>query len=128
PARACASAIEMRRTLRSVGRITARSSNVGLRMSVGVHSGAYELFLVGGERREYVIAGPAASKVVAIEAAAGAGQILISDQTAERIPDSRRGERRGPGHLLARAPAVRVVDSADDGPFRPDDEQIAGCL
>ena len=45
--RACAAAAEMRRSLREVGRIRAGRSDVVLRMSVGVHSGRYAMFLVG---------------------------------------------------------------------------------
>ena len=56
--RACDSAVSMRKTLRRVGRISTGSSEVVLRMSVGLHSGAYELFLVGGSHREFLIAGP----------------------------------------------------------------------
>ena len=51
----------MRRTLREVGRIRAGASDVVLRMSVGVHSGTYAMFLVGGSHRELLIGGPAAT-------------------------------------------------------------------
>jgi class 3 adenylate cyclase len=47
-------------------------------MSAGVHSGRYDMFLVGGSHREYLIAGPAASTVVEMEGAAQAGQIVVS--------------------------------------------------
>ncbi len=50
--RACCAAAAMRRTLREVGRVRAGDSNVVLRMSVGVHSGAYAMFVVGGSHRE----------------------------------------------------------------------------
>ncbi|MDQ6606563.1 MAG: AAA family ATPase [Actinomycetota bacterium] len=127
PARACSAAVEMRRTLRSVGRIRAGSGHIMLRMSVGVHSGAYEHFLIGGSHREYVIAGPAASQVVAMEAAASAGQILLSPATAALLPDRCLGERLEPGVLLVRAPA-----SPTPGPMQltrhPTDAEIAGCL
>ena len=46
--RGCAAAAAMQQTLREVGRIRAGASNVVLRMSVGVHSGTYPMFLVGG--------------------------------------------------------------------------------
>ena len=49
--RASASAVEMRRVLREIGRIRG-ASEIVLRMSVGVHSGPYEMFLVGGCHRE----------------------------------------------------------------------------
>jgi class 3 adenylate cyclase len=84
--RACASAALMRSTLRRVGRIETSAGKVVLRMSVGVHSGWFDMFLVGGSHREYLIAGPAASRVVALEAAASAGQILLSPETAAMLP------------------------------------------
>ena len=68
----------MRRTLRDVGRIRAGASDVVLRMSVGVHTGSYAMFLVGGSHRELLIAGPDASTVVAMEGLASAGQILLA--------------------------------------------------
>ena len=127
PARGCASAVAMRRTLRSVGRIRAGSGSIVLRMSVGVHSGEYETFLVGGSHREYVIAGPGATEVVAMEGAASAGQILLSPATAALLPDRCLGERLGPGVLLARAPALRSSQPAEL-PARPTDALIAECL
>ncbi len=127
PTRACSAAVAMRRTLRSVGRIRAGSGSIVLRMSVGVHSGAYEQFLVGGSHREHVIAGPAASEVVAMEAAASAGQILLSPATAALLPDRCLGERLGPGVLLVRAPT-----SPTPGPMQltdhPTDAVLADCL
>ena len=66
-------------------------ANVVLRMSVGVHSGAYTLFVVGGSHREMLIGGPAASTVITLEAAASSGQILISADTAGQLPRSALG-------------------------------------
>src|SRR6188768_2878603 len=45
-AKACRSAIWMRRALREVGRIKVPGSHVQLRMSVGVHTGTYHFFHV----------------------------------------------------------------------------------
>ncbi len=103
-ARACCAAAAMRRVLREVGRIRAGDSNVVLRMSVGVHSGEYGIFVVGGSHREVLIGGPAASTVVAMEGSASAGQILMSAETARLLPRSCAGAAAGPGVLLARAP------------------------
>jgi class 3 adenylate cyclase/tetratricopeptide (TPR) repeat protein len=125
--RGCQAAIAMRRTLRSVGRIRTGPASIILRMSVGVHSGSYDTFLVGGSHREYVIAGPAASEVVAIEAAASAGQILLSRATAERLPDRCLGDLVGPGVVLARAPTSRAYVAAEP-PAGASDDHIAGCL
>ena len=127
PLRACAAACEMRTTLRRVGRIRAGTSNVVLRMSVGVHSGTYETFLVGGSHREYLICGPAASAVVAMEAGASSGQILLSSQTAELLPAACLGTESGSGVLLSHPPAA-----ADwvprEAPATPSEDALAQCL
>src|SRR5262249_59702983 len=60
-ARGCRAAHEMQRTMRTAGRLRTSSGQVTLRMSLGVHSGSFELFLVGDLHRELVIAGPAAT-------------------------------------------------------------------
>lgn len=83
---AAAAAVEMRRTLREAA---GRPTSVGplrLSMSVGLHSGAIDLFLVGGPHRELVVLGPAADAVVATESAANAGEILVSAATAALLP------------------------------------------
>lgn len=104
--RACSAAVAMRRRLREVGRSRAGDHPVVLRMSVGVHSGPYAMFVVGGSHRELLIGGPAASTVVTLEAAASSGQILISADTAGPLPRSCLGRAVGPGMLLSRAPAA----------------------
>jgi class 3 adenylate cyclase/tetratricopeptide (TPR) repeat protein len=126
-ARGCSSAVAMRATLRRIGRVRAGSSSIVLRMSVGVHSGDYDSYLVGGSHREYIVAGPAASAVVALEAHANAGQILLSEQTAARVPERCLGAPCGPGVLLARAPALRPW-LLRSGSTRPSDGDVAQCL
>jgi len=125
--RACASAVAMRRTLREVGRIPVGGRDIVLRMSVGAHSGAYAMFLVGGSHREYLVAGPAASSVVAMEGHAGTGQILISGQTAALLPERCLGLGSGPGILLAREPRAGAWDG-EAGRSAPIDDAVAACL
>ncbi len=67
--------------------------------------GAYPMFVVGDSHREVVIAGPAASAVVAMEGAASSGQILMSPDTARHLPRASVGRGLGPGLLLGRTPA-----------------------
>jgi class 3 adenylate cyclase/tetratricopeptide (TPR) repeat protein len=125
--RACASAVAMRRTLRQIGRIRAGGGAIVLRMSVGVHTGSYDMFLVGSSHRELLIAGPAASEVVEMEAAASAGQILVSEPTAMLLPERCLGATCGPGVLLARSPSPR--EWMDESTVAlPPDETVAGCL
>ena len=103
--RACCAASEMRRRLREAGRVRAGESNVVLRMSVGVHSGTFPMFVVGRSHREFLIGGEPTTTIVGLEAAASSGQILVSPETARLLPRSSVGARTGPGFLLARSPA-----------------------
>jgi class 3 adenylate cyclase/tetratricopeptide (TPR) repeat protein len=125
--RACSSAVAMRRTLRDVGRIRAGRSDVVLRMSVGVHSGSYEMFLVGGSHRELLIGGSATTRVVAMESLASAGQVLVSADTADLLPRSCLGAQVDAGLLLSRSPSASEWAS-QESLAEPTDEAIAGCL
>lgn len=98
--RSCAAALNMRRTLRQIAAFRTTAGQVSLRMSVGVHSGTFDFFLVGGSHRELIVAGPAATKTVEMESTATAGQILVSPATAEALPKANRGRVIGPGILL----------------------------
>ena len=82
--RAARAAHRMRATLRDIGRLPTTSGTVVLRMSVGVHSGDFDFFLVGDPdvHRELLISGPAASVTAEVEGAAEAGQIGLSGATA----------------------------------------------
>lgn len=102
--RSCRAAAIMRTKLRSIGRIATPAGNVRLRMSVGVHSGWLDLFLVGGSHSELILAGPGASSVIAAEESASANEILLSRNTASRIPPNLVGQAKGPGNLLTGTP------------------------
>src|SRR5438128_5042564 len=101
PARAT---FEMQRTMRRVGRIKTGSGAVALRMSIGVHSGSFDFFLVGGLHRELVITGPAATQTVAMESVADASEIALSAATAAALDPRDLGEPKGPAILLRRGP------------------------
>ncbi|HEY4584546.1 MAG TPA: adenylate/guanylate cyclase domain-containing protein, partial [Acidimicrobiia bacterium] len=98
--RACAAALAMQKTLDEVGVCFTTAGRVILRMSVGIHSGEFDFFLVGDSHRELIVAGPAASRTVEMESEAGAGQILLSVETASALPGSNRGRAKGSGILL----------------------------
>ncbi|HTU39326.1 MAG TPA: adenylate/guanylate cyclase domain-containing protein [Acidimicrobiales bacterium] len=120
-ARACRAAVEMRRALRQVGRMTVLGQRVALRMSVGVHSGVFNFFLVGESHREFMVVGPGASTVVLMEGTADAGEIVLSPETAAALRPGVVGAAKGPGHLLRRAPSV----SRDlQWPFEPVPEGV----
>ncbi len=109
---ACAT-VEMRTALAATATTPGPAGRLRLRMSVGVHSGGVDLFLVGASHRELVIVGPATTAVASMEAAASAGQILIGPQTAAALPAGAVGDPLGPG--LSAALASRTLPT----PGRP---------
>ena len=114
--RACRAAFEMRQRLGVVGKLTVLGQRVTLKMSVGVHSGRFDMFLVGASHRELVVTGPAASTTVSMEGAAVAGEILVSDQTAAALRSSELGLPKNGGRLLRRAPATDSVSATPQDP------------
>jgi class 3 adenylate cyclase/tetratricopeptide (TPR) repeat protein len=103
-ARACRAALEMQRTIRSAGRLRTSSGPVTLRMSIGIHSGPIDFFLVGDLHRELVITGPAATETVATEAVAEAGEVAVSQATAAALDPRCVGAPRGSAFLLESPP------------------------
>ncbi|TAM85721.1 MAG: tetratricopeptide repeat protein [Jatrophihabitans sp.] len=127
-ARAARSAFRMRHTLRRFTQRPVSSGRVSLRMSVGIHSGTFHLFLVGDPRihRELIVSGPSASVTAEMEAIATAGQIAVSDATAALLPARLVGAAVGGGRLLRAEPelpdlhtAARAVGRADVGQLLP---------
>lgn len=121
--RGCRAAVGMRQVLRDLGKLETSAGPVALEMSIGVHSGEIHLFLVGTSHRELVVTGPGASKTVAMEAAAGAGQIVVSPSARAVLDPAVVGDACGPGFLLVAAPA-----GADPGPAPADKEGDPGAL
>ena len=126
-ARACDSAFGMRGALREVGRLRTSAGPATLHMSQGIHSGEFHLFLVGESHRELLLTGPGATAVVAMEKAAGAGDILLSPAAAKRVPAQSLGAARGSGILLASAPAVDAAPAREIGGDVANDD-VADCL
>ncbi|TMK97434.1 MAG: hypothetical protein E6G40_08340 [Actinobacteria bacterium] len=110
-ARACRAAHGMRRSLRGIGRLPSSAGFVTLRMSVGIHSGRFDVFLAGDLHRELILAGPAASHTVAMESTAEAGQILVSEATARQLHPRFVGLPKGEGFLLKGAPNVPAQEA-----------------
>src|SRR6478609_3809933 len=104
--RAARAAFDMRRTLRAIGRPRTSAGSVTLKMHAGLHSGHFQFFLVGGSHRELLVTGPAATRVVEMEAASEAGEILVSPETAALLEPQALGEDKGPGKLLQAGPAA----------------------
>ena len=119
--RAARSAHRMRATLADIGAVRLPSGTVRLRMSVGVHSGAFDFFLVGDPaiHQELLISGPGASRTADMEAAAAAGQIGVSTPTAVRgcsAPRSRTDGCCGPRRREARPVSCRSHGSRSTSP------------
>ena len=98
--RACEAAVLMRRKLDDVGNIELPDAQVTLRMSQGVHSGQFHFFAVGTSHIELLPTGPGWSRLVAMEQAASAGEILVSAEAGEQLPAGCLGAAVGPGVLL----------------------------
>ena len=94
----------MARAMRRLGRLRTSVGRVDLKVSIGVHSGVVELFLLPGRHRELVIAGPGATRTVEMEATAGAGEVVVSNASATLLDAGVLGEPRGGGILLVGEP------------------------
>ena len=126
-ARAARAAAGMRQRLRTVGKLETSGGRVNLRMSVGVHSGRFDFFLVGGSHRELLVAGPAATEVVRMEGTADAGEIVISPNMAGCLPARSVGEPKGAGFFLRSAPKGEAPAQTWVLPDL-DDEALRGCV
>lgn len=106
--RAAHSAWIMQRVLAAIGDIRLPSAATRLRMSAGLHSGTFDLALTGAATRNAVLAGADAWRVLELQSAARAGTVLVSAETARRLPARRvSGDEAAPGaHRLLGAGAV----------------------
>jgi class 3 adenylate cyclase/tetratricopeptide (TPR) repeat protein len=126
PVRACRAAVEMQRVMRGMRRLETSAGLVTLRMSLGIHSGSLHFFLVGDPHRELLIAGPAASETVSMEAVASPGEIVISPSTAALLDPRLIGRPKGGGLLLKGVPEVVSERAAPVGDVAGLD--LARCL
>lgn len=105
-ARAARAAINMQKTIREIGRIKTSVGQVRLRMSIGMHSGEFDFFLVGDAdiHRELVLAGPASTMTVLMEQTAEAGEVAVSAATAALLDERALGDLKDEAVLLRAAP------------------------
>jgi class 3 adenylate cyclase/tetratricopeptide (TPR) repeat protein len=115
PVRGTRAALGMRQALREIGAIETTAGKVSLRMSVGLHSGVFDFFLVGDSHRELLITGPAATETVSMEGTAVAGEVLASRATAAFLPSAVRGKLKGDGVLLRSMPKGIPRETAPEG-------------
>jgi class 3 adenylate cyclase/tetratricopeptide (TPR) repeat protein len=111
--RACRAALQMQWLIRTTGKTMSSVGSVTLRMSTGIYSGPCNFFLVESTHRELVVIGPAATETIALESAASAGQILVSQRTADALEPAWVGAPRKGGRLL------RDIDDDDNATAPP---------
>jgi class 3 adenylate cyclase/tetratricopeptide (TPR) repeat protein len=108
-------AVAMRAALREARTLPTSVGRVNLRMSVGIHSGTFHLMRVGVSHHELLIIGPDATATTRMEQTADAGEIVISSETADRLPAGAVGDAKGDGRLLR----WRHVVDGGPGPIPP---------
>ena len=122
--RAVAASVEMQERLHTIGRVDTGAGVVRMRMSVGVHTGDFDMFLVGTSHRELVIGGPDTTRTIEMEAAASAGEVLVSERTVVCLPSGVCGAERAGGRLVRRAPETARMPPV----LRQPDERAAAFL
>ena len=127
-ARACQGALAMQRELARVGRIESSSGVVRLRMSIGTHSGTFHFFLVGGHHLELLVLGEAATVTVDMEAAASAGQVLVSHETARHCQGAKLGRHVGEGVIVRSVPPQPLIGPGPVGAERPPHQFVSPLL
>jgi len=108
-ARACTAAMEMRVVLDVAGRLQTTVGPVRLRISTGIHSGAFDFLLCGSSHAELVLTGEGATTTVRMEAAASAGEVALSPETAAQVPAALVVPGPDGALLLARSPRSAPV-------------------
>ncbi len=100
----------MNRVLAAIGDIHLPAARARLRMSVGVHTGDFELVLTGSDSVSVVLAGAATDRVLELQSAAPAGRILVSIETAALLPPKQTAPEEGiaGAHRLLRAGSVQA--------------------
>ena len=120
-------AVAMRAALREARTVPTSVGRVNLRMSVGIHSGTFHLIRVGAAHHELLITGPAATATTRMEQTADASEIVISSETADRLPAGAVGDAKGEGRLLR----WRHVVDGGPGPIPPrpvSSAAVAACV
>jgi class 3 adenylate cyclase/tetratricopeptide (TPR) repeat protein len=118
--RACDSTLAMR-SLVAQPLFTSTGRRVRLKISQGMHSGTFHLFVLEGNHRELMVTGPGTTETVECEGEAVAGQVLCSAGTAALVEPRRLGTAIGERRILrkvttseAPAPAIDLREAADD--------------
>jgi class 3 adenylate cyclase/tetratricopeptide (TPR) repeat protein len=120
-ARAARAAMEMQRTIRHAGLVHTSAGQARLRMSVGIHSGVFNFYLVGDPQihRELVIAGPGGTRTTQMEQIAEAGEVVVSPEAVAQLDPRVVGIAKDEGFLLCGIPDPPFLEAP-----RPDSNGI----
>lgn len=124
--RASRAAWEMQRTIDRVGRLHLTGGTLVLRMSVGIGTGSFHFFMTGSVHRELLVAGPAMTETLQMEAIADAGEIGITPTLAARLHPACVGPWKDAAILLVAPPDVDRRRAPDVGDVSQLD--IASCI
>ena len=113
---AAGAAVDMRTALRESAKIPTSVGKIPLRMSVGVHTGCVDFFLVGDLHRELIITGPTISTTNEMEGTAEANEIVVSTAMKDALPAGYTGEPKGSGWILRK----RSISHSESGPVLRD--------
>lgn len=100
--RAARAAVDMQESLGRIGSISTSAGDFRLQMTVGLHCGSVDFFLVGSSHRELFVCGADTTETVEIEGRAEAGEIRLSSQLAERLPEEFVDGSKSPALLVGR--------------------------
>jgi len=105
-ARGTRAAFFMSAAMSRIGQVRTSLGRVQLGIAIGLHRGAFDLYLLGAGHKELIITGPAATVTARMEAIAEAGEVVVSSATAELLDSGCLGPAKGEGRLVWSAPAA----------------------
>lgn len=123
-ARAARAAWLISRAMPRLGKVTTSVGRVRLGVSIGVHRGLFDLYLLGDSHRELVVTGPPATETTIMEGAARAGEVLVSAATAAELEPGVLGAERDGGRLLCAAPRVEPRPSPQESLVATDPAEL----
>jgi class 3 adenylate cyclase/tetratricopeptide (TPR) repeat protein len=107
--RAAEASWAMQDVMRDIGRLTTSCGVVRLGMSIGIHTGNFDMILAGTHHRELIVTGPGASATAHMEKIAARGQIVMSTATRDSLPAQSKSLPAGPGWRLTRPPGAAMA-------------------
>jgi class 3 adenylate cyclase/tetratricopeptide (TPR) repeat protein len=115
-ARATRASWAMQEVMRRIGRLETSCGVVRLGMSIGVHTGAFDMLLVGSRYRELIVTGPGASETARMEKTAERGQVVVSSATKAALAPSCATAPAGDGWRLTRPPDAELAPNRSRKP------------